>query len=282
LSSRIRLSADEFAPTKLFSPRNRETEGRRFFGTRCPSQAVAFWLEWGGSQAQAELVPWGTKTISRLRGTLASVTFCYHHRRSPTTSIPRQVSEAVLERVRRSFELYVYGYIVTPEHAHLLLSKPRQRTPAGAVQSLKQGMWRRWIAEAEYFWQFQCPQMSVNSFQKLRYIHRNSVKCGRRTGSRAAFASKRRVAHGRWKIECERAARERKKVAGRRCPSASRLQSSQKTARVGHPLIRAIYRVLTSTMQINRRQDRWAEFYLPGNIWHPWPPGSYEMSMESD
>jgi REP element-mobilizing transposase RayT len=135
-----------------------------FSGTRCPSQAVAFWLEWGGSQAQAELVPWGTKTISRLRGTLASVTFCYHHRRSPTTSIPRQVSEAVLERVRRSFELYVYGYIVTPEHAHLLLSKPRQRTPAGAVQSLKQGMWRRWIAEAEYFWQFQCPQMSVNSF----------------------------------------------------------------------------------------------------------------------
>jgi hypothetical protein len=31
------------------------------------------------------------------------------------------------------------------------------------------------------------------------------------------------------------------------------------------PMISGIHRVLTSTMELNRRQDRWAEFYLPGN-----------------
>jgi len=41
------------------------------------------------------------------------------------------------------------------------------------------------------------------------------------------------------------------------------------------------YRVLTSTMEINRRQDLWAEFYLPENAWHPRAPGFSEMSMES-
>ena len=57
------------------------------------------------------------------------VTFCcYHRRASLTTPIPRQVFEAGLERVRRSFELCVYGYVVMPEHVHLLLSEPRQRT----------------------------------------------------------------------------------------------------------------------------------------------------------
>jgi hypothetical protein len=30
--------------------------------------------------------------------------------------------------------------------------------------------------------------------------------------------------------------------------------------------------------RINRRQDLWAEFYLPGNAWHPWVPGLFETS----
>ncbi len=41
-------------------------------------------------------------------------------------SHPRQVFEAALERVALSFELFVYGYVVMPEHVHLLLSEPKQ------------------------------------------------------------------------------------------------------------------------------------------------------------
>jgi hypothetical protein len=44
------------------------------------------------------------------------VTFsCYYRRPSFTATIPRQVFEGELERVRRSFGLYVYGYVVMPE-----------------------------------------------------------------------------------------------------------------------------------------------------------------------
>jgi len=40
-----------------------------------------------------------------------------------------------------------------PEHVHLLLSEPQQDTLADALKSLKQGVSRRLIGDAEHFWQ---------------------------------------------------------------------------------------------------------------------------------
>jgi len=51
------------------------------------------------------------------------VTFCYHRRRLLTTDESRRTFELALERVRSTF---VYGYVVMPEHVHLLLSEPRR------------------------------------------------------------------------------------------------------------------------------------------------------------
>jgi|SRR2546422_9465346 len=65
----------------------------------------------------------------------------------------RRIFESALERVRRSYRLYVYGYVVMPEHVHLLLSEPQQDTLADALKSLKQGVSRRLIGDAEHFWQ---------------------------------------------------------------------------------------------------------------------------------
>jgi putative transposase len=45
-----------------------------------------------------------------------------------------------LERARRSFRLQVYGYVIMPEHVHLLLSEPERDTLADALKSLKQGV----------------------------------------------------------------------------------------------------------------------------------------------
>jgi putative transposase len=45
--------------------------------------------------------------------------------------------------VRRSFRLQVYGYVVMPEHVHLLLGEPQHHTLADALKSLKQGVSRR-------------------------------------------------------------------------------------------------------------------------------------------
>ena len=61
--------------------------------------------------------------------------------------------EAALERVRRSFGVCVYGYVVMPEHVHLL-SEPPRGTLAAALQSLKQGVSRRLLGEAKHFWHY--------------------------------------------------------------------------------------------------------------------------------
>jgi REP element-mobilizing transposase RayT len=113
------------------------------------------------------------------------------------------VFENALERVRRNFRLRVYGYVVMPEHIHLLLSepdtdggplkpdlglsgevhsRPQQRTLADALKSLKQGVARRLIGQAEHFWQKRYYDFNVRNdaqfVEKLHYIHCNPVKQG--------------------------------------------------------------------------------------------------------
>jgi len=128
-------------------------------------------------------MPWGLKRF-HASGQTHFVTFCCYHRRPLfTTPIPRQVFEAGLERVRLSFELCVYGYVVMPEHVHLLLlSEPQQHTLADAIKSLKQGVSRRLIGEGEHFWQKRYYDFNVRNesqfVEKLRYIHHNPVKRG--------------------------------------------------------------------------------------------------------
>ena len=51
-----------------------------------------------------------------------------------TTNASRRIFESALERVRRSFKLHAYGYVVMPEHVHLLLSEPQQDTLADALK----------------------------------------------------------------------------------------------------------------------------------------------------
>ena len=90
-------------------------------------------------------MPWGL-TRSQQSGQSHFVTFCcYHRRRLLISDENRRIFESALERVRRSYRLYVYGYVVMPEHVHLLVSEPQQGTLAEALKSLKQGTSRRLI-----------------------------------------------------------------------------------------------------------------------------------------
>jgi putative transposase len=167
------------------------------------------------------------------------VTFCCYHRRlSFGTPIPRQVFQAALERVRVSFELCVYGYVVMPEHVHLLLSEPQQGSLADAIKSLKQGVSRRLIGEAKHFWQKRYYDFNVRNesqfVEKLRYIHRNPVKRGLCMHAEDwEWSSYRQYATGCAgivEIECEWAARKRERAAGTLCPSAKLPHSSQSAA----------------------------------------------------
>src|SRR6202011_860351 len=111
------------------------------------------------------------------------VTFCCYHRHRLFTADPScRIFESALERVRRSYRLYVYGYIVMLEHVHLLLSEPQKDTLAEALKSLKQGVSRRSIGDADHFWQKRYYDFNIRNYQqfveKLRYIHRNPVKAG--------------------------------------------------------------------------------------------------------
>ena len=103
---------------------------------------------------------------------------CYHRRAYLETAVARDLFEAALEKVRNNYRLAVAGYVVMPEHVHLLVSEPRTATLARAVQALKLSVARRRTERP--FWQVRYYDFNVHSSnkvsEKLRYMHRNPVK----------------------------------------------------------------------------------------------------------
>jgi len=109
------------------------------------------------------------------------VTFtCFHRRSSFNSPELCDLFLEVLESARRRFALRVYGFVVMPEHVHLLLSEPEQGTLADAIHYLKLCFSKRRGAGA--FWQKRYYDRNVRNEQefheKLRYLHRNPVKRG--------------------------------------------------------------------------------------------------------
>src|SRR6059036_2857057 len=183
-------------------------------------------------------MPWGLTRFHQ-SGQSHFVTFCcYHRRRLLTTDESRRIFESALERVRRSYRLYLYGYVVMPEHVHLLLSEPQRDTLADALKSLKQGVSRRLIGDVEHFWQKRYYDFNIRNHaqfvEKLRYIHRNPVKRGLCERAEdwewSSFRQYATGCDGRVEIECEWTARKRERAAGRLCPAVELPHSSQKTA----------------------------------------------------
>jgi putative transposase len=89
-----------------------------------------------------------------------------------------------LERVRQWYGFVVVGYVVMPEHVHLLISEPERKNMAVALQMLKQISSRklRRPASKNPFWQKRYYDFNVWSerkkIEKLRYLHRNPVNRG--------------------------------------------------------------------------------------------------------
>jgi REP element-mobilizing transposase RayT len=59
----------------------------------------------------------------------------------------RDLFLTVLEQVRRRYRLVVIGFVVMPEHFHLLIAEPQIGTPSTVMQALKLGFARRKLAE---------------------------------------------------------------------------------------------------------------------------------------
>ena len=90
--------------------------------------------------------------------------------------------EKVLEATRRLYRFRVYGYVVMPEHVHLLVSEPERRTLAIVIQALKQSVSRRCPGTFKPFWETRYYDANLGTYtefvEALRYIHRNPVKRG--------------------------------------------------------------------------------------------------------
>ncbi|MGA8109971.1 MAG: transposase, partial [Acidobacteriaceae bacterium] len=71
-------------------------------------------------------------------GDLHFVTFsCYRRQQHLGSAAARTLFERSLETMRLRYEFFVVGYVVMPEHIHLLISEPKRALLAKAIQALK-------------------------------------------------------------------------------------------------------------------------------------------------
>ena len=106
-------------------------------------------------------MPWGLRRFQKT-GQLHFLTFsCYKRRPNFADAPSRTAFETSVERVRQHYGLCVYGYVVMPEHAQMLVNEPEQGSLSRVMQSLKQSVARTLaLRAADPFWQaryyFQC------------------------------------------------------------------------------------------------------------------------------
>jgi len=142
--------------------------------------------------ADAQFVPSRLHRYQQARD-LHFITFsCYQRESKLGTDSARSLFEQSLETTRIHYRFCVIGYVVMPEHVHLLLSEPATDPLFTALQALKQSVSRKFSLrvprpnllgrawdQTEPFWQERYYDFNVwterKRVEKLRYIHRNPV-----------------------------------------------------------------------------------------------------------
>jgi len=109
------------------------------------------------------------------------VTFSCHGRQPHLgTAAARETFERSLETMRQRYGFLVAGYVVMPEHVHVLVSEPKMALLSRAIQALKLSVAVQ--CRERPFWQPRYYDFNVWSerkrVEKLRYMHRNPVKRG--------------------------------------------------------------------------------------------------------
>jgi putative transposase len=128
---------------------------------------------------------------------------CYRRRPLLCTERARNLLLSVLNEVRERWDFGLHGYVVMPEHIHVMITEPGVGTPTTVMQVLKQrvsramhgrrrrkraprGQGRLWDeaprAKRPPFWQRRFYDFNVWSWkkknEKLNYLHFNPVKRG--------------------------------------------------------------------------------------------------------
>ena len=132
------------------------------------------------------------------RGDLHFITFsCYRRRRFLGTPRARHRFVKILDQARSRFRFLLIGYVVMPEHVHLLVSEPKKGNLSKVLQVLKQKVSRSLrkparkpsaqlslafaaTTDSPAFWQRRFYDFNVWSEKKLKekldYMHRNPVE----------------------------------------------------------------------------------------------------------
>ena len=126
-----------------------------------------------------------------------------------------ELFEDALERVRLRYLFVVAGYVVMPEHVHLLVNEPARGPLSRSIQALKLSVSMR--SPERPFWQAHYYDFNLSAHEKfvekLRYIHRNPVVRGLVASAEdwkgASFRHYQTDMHGTVEIESEWTARER-------------------------------------------------------------------------
>ena len=114
------------------------------------------------------------------------VTFsCVGRQPNFTSAVVYNLFLETLERTRLRFAVRIYGYVVMPEHVHLLVSESEKALLSEALHYLKQSFTQR-VHSASMktgaFWEKRYYDRNVRDEEefkiKLRYLHRNPVKRG--------------------------------------------------------------------------------------------------------
>ncbi len=124
---------------------------------------------------------------------------CYQRRPVLGSARRRDLFLKILEQVRQRYGFVVAGYVVMPEHFHLLISEPAKGNPSVVMQVLKQRFAGELLREerrrhpatqvrlwdglkAGEVWQRRFYDFVVwnprKRVEKLRYMHRNPVTRG--------------------------------------------------------------------------------------------------------
>jgi len=135
------------------------------------------------------------------RGELHFITFsCYRRMKLLSSPHARNSFVQILGEVRDRYGFTLAGYVVMPEHVHLLIGEPAKGTPSTVMQVLKQRVSRRLRRRRKAragqlelgfeggeglparFWQRRFFDFNVWSLkkrvEKLEYMHMNPVKRG--------------------------------------------------------------------------------------------------------
>lgn len=112
-------------------------------------------------------------------GNLHFITFRCHGRR-PYLQTPsaRTLLEDALERTRIRYSFWITGYVVMPNHVHILISEPEHKTIADVMKAIKLSVALR--QNRRPFWEQRYYDFNVfteeKRIEKLRYMHRNPVE----------------------------------------------------------------------------------------------------------